>query len=577
MKRSSFKTIGKRAASLLLGAVLCASAASVQAFAVQTEEQPAGAACSVNESGETYTFDEQEDVLPGGLYYGENKKNDGTGAIYKYDGTAKRLVIPETGAGLTFVELCIMQRESDEYVLEFENNTVEEIVIPASVTLVYNSFLDSFKALKTITVAEGNEKYFSYDGVLYSKDDVDLQYYPQNKGGKLCPPKEWQGKVYDTISRIKSITLDKDTVLSEWDFFDLSYMNFFGVEEIQIDPNNSFGLKNIDKCIAREKDGAVILWSCPYINGDTFTIPEGVTDVEAAIFSVDTDNYPLKKLIFPTTYDPQFEFIHRGYIYGSIKITDFEVAPGNPKYKSIDGVVYDKSGETIVAVPAGRTGTFEIPAGVKAIGDCAFYDCLNFFEITIPDGVEKLGSYAIGECDNLKRLILPDSVTSIDYYGIAKNASLEYLELPESVRELGEYCFADCESLKAVKIPETVDDFYKDSVYKHTFDNSPVTICCVEGSAAEDMAKNENIPYVSIEKYAPIYNVPDMNTLGDVDYSGDVTAQDALMTLRASINLDKLTADQTTRADTNLDGVIAAEDALDILRVSLGFRFSLFT
>lgn len=52
---------------------------------------------------------------------------------------------------------------------------------------------------------------------------------------------------------------------------------------------------------------------------------------------------------------------------------------------------------------------------------------------------------------------------------------------------------------------------------------------------------------------------------GDVDLDGKVTAEDALLTLRASSGTDKLNATQIKRADVTYDGKINSVDALRIL------------
>lgn len=67
-------------------------------------------------------------------------------------------------------------------------------------------------------------------------------------------------------------------------------------------------------------------------------------------------------------------------------------------------------------------------------------------------------------------------------------------------------------------------------------------------------------------EYAPAY------TLGDVNDDGQITAADARLALRASVELEKLTETQTLAADTNKDGQITALDARTILRASVGLE-----
>ena len=61
-----------------------------------------------------------------------------------------------------------------------------------------------------------------------------------------------------------------------------------------------------------------------------------------------------------------------------------------------------------------------------------------------------------------------------------------------------------------------------------------------------------------------------IGNLGDVDGDGDITANDALTILRASIGLAQLTPVQTKLADVDFDGNVTANDALAVLRYSVG-------
>ena len=59
-------------------------------------------------------------------------------------------------------------------------------------------------------------------------------------------------------------------------------------------------------------------------------------------------------------------------------------------------------------------------------------------------------------------------------------------------------------------------------------------------------------------------------TYGDVDGDGSITANDALLILRASVSLEEITPDQRTKSDVDGDNDISANDALAVLRNSVG-------
>ena len=51
------------------------------------------------------------------------------------------------------------------------------------------------------------------------------------------------------------------------------------------------------------------------------------------------------------------------FLTSPLDITDFEVYDDNPKYISIDGIIYTKDGLILVAVPCGKSGCIKNPRG----------------------------------------------------------------------------------------------------------------------------------------------------------------------------------------------------------------------
>ena len=60
-----------------------------------------------------------------------------------------------------------------------------------------------------------------------------------------------------------------------------------------------------------------------------------------------------------------------------------------------------------------RIQTYEIPEGVKEIGNNAFHYQYNMISIKIPNTVEKIGS-SFNYCNSLESIEIPSSVTSIN-------------------------------------------------------------------------------------------------------------------------------------------------------------------
>ena len=92
-----------------------------------------------------------------------------------------------------------------------------------------------------------------------------------------------------------------------------------------------------------------------------------------------------------------------------------------------------------------------INAGVKGIGDYAFYECKSLISVELPDSLNSIGKYAFYHCENLKAVDIPDNVTFIGEDAFCGCSKLVSLNIPESVKVIQGYAFAFCAELRAVK------------------------------------------------------------------------------------------------------------------------------
>ena len=160
---------------------------------------------------------------------------------------------------------------------------------------------------------------------------------------------------------------------------------------------------------------------------------------------------------------------------GCVGLQEFVVAPDNPAYTAVSGLLLSKDRETLIAVPGGLT-SIAIPDCVTSIGEWAFYGCNDLTDVTIPDGVKSIGDYAFMGCDSLTSVSIPDSVTSIglaafngctvladkDGFVIVRNVLYSYsgedseITIPDGVTSIGDYAFFGCSGLTSVTISDGV-------------------------------------------------------------------------------------------------------------------------
>lgn len=95
---------------------------------------------------------------------------------------------------------------------------------------------------------------------------------------------------------------------------------------------------------------------------------------------------------------------------------------------------------------------------VTAIGDDAFYYCIELESVTIPQSVTSIGNDAFGQCHDLQSLTIKDAATSIGHRAFLGCTSLETISLGENIKTIGYHAFNSCTSINLtnVTIPENV-------------------------------------------------------------------------------------------------------------------------
>ena len=158
-------------------------------------------------------------------------------------------------------------------------------------------------------------------------------------------------------------------------------------------------------------------------------------------------------------------------------LTEITVDSGNRNYSSDAGVLLNHDKDTIVQYPAGKTGTYSIPADVDTIGSYAFSGS-QITRMEITSSVSTIGAGAFSYCDSLTQFTvsrdnrsftanngvllnanstqlvaypagkagteysIPNRVTTISGSAFA-GSSLQTVTFPTSVDEIGDYAFAD--------------------------------------------------------------------------------------------------------------------------------------
>ncbi len=109
---------------------------------------------------------------------------------------------------------------------------------------------------------------------------------------------------------------------------------------------------------------------------------------------------------------PKVESIGTGAFAGCPQLASITVSPLNASYQSLDGVLFDRSLQTLIQYPTARCGTYMVPEGVATLGEGSF-STSGLDHLLLPGTLVEIGQGAFGNCTHLTTLTLPASVTGI--------------------------------------------------------------------------------------------------------------------------------------------------------------------
>ena len=112
------------------------------------------------------------------------------------------------------------------------------------------------------------------------------------------------------------------------------------------------------------------------------------------------------------------------------------VSQDNPTYTVINGDLYNKKTNVIIAHPSKIGGVITVCDGTERIAMGCFSDCVAITKINIPASVKTIGESAFNSCTSLKELIIPEGVERIGKYAFAYCSSLEKLSMPSTLTNI---------------------------------------------------------------------------------------------------------------------------------------------
>ena len=163
----------------------------------------------------------------------------------------------------------------------------------------------------------------------------------------------------------------------------------------------------------------------------------------------------------------------------SYNLKNINVSANNQKYKSVNGILYNKNLSELIEYPRGKEDSeFIIPSSVKVIGETTN--------------------------EHLKKVTISKNVESIPYLAFDLCSALEEVIIEDGVKTIEDFAFSGCDSLNKITIPKSVTTIYGGAIGS-TYNTWGSTVCGdptiygYKNSAAEAYAKKYSIKFIALD------------------------------------------------------------------------------
>ena len=358
--------------------------------------------------------------------------------------------------------------------------SLKEITIPASVEEMNHPFINC-ESLQGFHVAADNPNYCDVNGVLMSKDQTKLYFYPLGRPDtSYTVPSTVQSIEYCSFAHspmLKTVTIPSTVKTIDENAF--MYSNH--LEQVSL----STGLERIGTCAFaycpelktmtipgsvefdyedwhdRDYCGASMFYECESLESVVFQ--EGVTSIPNAFYGAEN----LKTVSIPSTAESMDESFS-----SCVKLEAISVANGNSNFCSVNGILFNKDRSELLVYPGGKAAdSYRIPDTVTCIGGNAFSGCTRLKTISIPASVSGVGRWAFGGI-SLKEILVDEqnaAFCSTDgvLFDKGKTELIRYpagkvatsYQIPGSVTSVSDGAFTYCCHLKTIAIPKGITKF----------------------------------------------------------------------------------------------------------------------
>lgn len=356
-------------------------------------------------------------------------------------------------------------------------DTVKKIVLPDSINSIGRAFCRASN-LEEIEVCPQSDFFTSEDGILYNKQKTVLISYPPAKLGDYFDIPKSVTSLANSAFRFCRYLKNISVPESLEDMGEIYFDNCFSLENILVSDQNS-AFSSLDGVLFNKDKTILYRYPQNYSQRD-YQIPVGVVEVAPYAF----DQSAVRSIAIPKSLE-SFTAIE-----DCLQLEAFDVASDSNIFSSNDGVLFDKSRQTLLQYPQGRKGeayyyegdeteyyAYRLPNGVKTINRAAFNSCVYLNKVIIPPSLEYISEVAFFNLHggfNLKEVVFDNNsqIKEIGSFAFMECSTLEIfwvtaIEPPI----LGESVFGAKRENFTVFVPNNTFELYLQSNWAHVTDN----------------------------------------------------------------------------------------------------------
>lgn len=287
----------------------------------------------------------------------------------------KGLVLPESVTTIEYQAFCGC-------------SDLVSLAIPASVSSIDDTFWGC-SSLTGFSVASDNPSYKAVEGVLFNKAGTEIHCFPNGQSRTTYTIPDGVGSIreaaFANCSRLQSLIIPQSVA-------SIGAYAFYGCT----------GLTSLILSADLARIGDSAFYDCNHLSA--LVIPDGVLSIGGSAFGKCTGLSILEIPASVSTIGPIA-------FYDCTGLATIDVAIANTAYKSIEGILYDKAGTTLICCPSGNViSDFTVPDTVVAIEGWAFNRCAALTTIVVNSATPpRAGTAVFSFCDKLDAIRVPAS------------------------------------------------------------------------------------------------------------------------------------------------------------------------